>query len=125
MSLQLQLEFPFVLPCGLPDASGRLHREGIMRRATARDELAALAHPLVKANEPYLLVILLSRVVLRLGNIGPLQPEDVESLFAADFAYLQELYLQINGGEPELIETRCPTCGSHFLLDLAHDTAAT
>lgn len=125
MSGEFQLEFPFVLPCGLPDSAGGLQRAGVMRRATARDELAALAHPLARANEPYMLVILLSRVVLRLGDRAPLRPEDIESLFATDFAYLQELYLRINGGEPELIETRCPTCGSHFLLDLTHDSTTT
>lgn len=122
MSEVLQIEFPFVLPCGLQGADGKLHREGMMRRATARDELAALAHPLAKASEPYLHVVLISRVV-RLGALGSLSPNDVESLFASDFSYLQELYMQVNGSGPELIETRCPTCGTHFMLDLSHDTA--
>lgn len=122
MSEAVQIEFPFVLPCGLQGADGRRHREGVMRRAMARDELAALAHPLAKASEPYIHVVLISRVV-RLAELGPLSPNDVESLFATDFSYLQELYMQVNGGGPELIETRCPTCGTHFMLDLSYDAA--
>lgn len=113
----LQTEFEFTLPYGYADEQGNLHRQGLMRRATALDEIEAMGHPRVRANEAYLAVALLSRVLLRLGEIGPVGPQVVERLFAADFIFLQDLYARLNGGEQGLIETRCPACGTHFMLD--------
>jgi hypothetical protein len=114
----LETEFVFTLPCGLPDDQGNLHRDGMMRRATARDELEAMTHPQVRASEVYLSVHLFSRVITRLGALPAVTPAVIESLFATDFIYLQELYMQINGSGANLVETRCPTCGTHFMLDM-------
>ncbi|HEX8831609.1 MAG TPA: hypothetical protein VF705_10605, partial [Longimicrobium sp.] len=86
----LQTEFPFTLPCGYADREGTLHREGVMRLATANDEIAPLRDPRVQANPGYLVVILLARVVTRLGTLPQVNPGVVEGLFAADLAYLQE-----------------------------------
>lgn len=116
----LQTEFRFTLPCGYVDAAGNLHREGLMRRATALDEVEPLADPRVRANEAYLSILLLSRVVTRLGDLTPISPAVVEGLFASDFSYLQDLYVRVNEGG-ELIETACPSCGTRFTLDQSYD----
>ena len=95
----LRTEYPFVLPKGFVDGEGNLHREGTMRLATARDELEPLADPKVKGpDDPYLTVIVLSRVVTGLGTLTRLSPRDVEGMFAADLAHLQDVYSVINYG---------------------------
>lgn len=115
----LQTEFPFTLPCGYIDDQGSLHRQGVMRRATAIDEVEALASPRVRANEAYLSILLLSRVLIQLGPLRSLSPTIIEQLFASDFVYLQELYAQVNGAADTLVRTSCPTCGTQFALDLS------
>src|SRR5215208_4369042 len=92
----LQTEFTFTLPVGYVDAEGNLHREGVMRMATAFDEIAPLKDPRVQSNPAYLLVILLARVITRLGTLEYLNPKIIEELFAADLAYLQDFYRRIN-----------------------------
>lgn len=89
-------EFEFTLPCGYLDAEGTLHRDGVMRRATAADEILPLRDPRVVKNEAYLVVILLSRVIIRLGGVDPITPKVIEGLYATDLAYLQALYNEIN-----------------------------
>jgi hypothetical protein len=111
-----QTEFEFTLPCGFLDEDGTLHRDGVMRRATAADEILPLKDPRVQKNDAYLIVILLARVVTRLGSVATINPKVIESLFATDLAFLQDLYNRINqldGG----IEA-CPHCGKPI------DTAA-
>jgi hypothetical protein len=115
----LQTEFNFTLPCGYVDTQGNLHREGTMRRATALDEVAPLQDVRVQRNEAYLSILLLSRVITRLGSVNQISPNLIESLFATDFVYLQELYVQVNETGSSLIATQCPTCGTRFALDFA------
>jgi hypothetical protein len=91
-----QTEFEFTLPCGYLDEDGTLHREGVMRRATAADEILPLKDPRVQKNEAYLIVILLSRVVTRLGSLAVVNPKVIEGIFATDLAFLQRLYNEIN-----------------------------
>ena len=86
--------------------------------ATTRDEVEPLGDVRVRANQAYLPVLLLSRVIQHLGEISEVTPAIVEQLFAADFVYLQDLYVQINEFERGLIETECPDCGRRFSLDL-------
>ncbi len=119
----LQTEFDFSLPCGYVDERGNLHRHGTMRRATALDEVEPLRDARVRANEAYLTILLLSRVITRLGDFRAVTPSIVEQLFATDFTYLQDLYLRVNGAGPSLVETQCPTCGTRFNLDLAEADA--
>jgi hypothetical protein len=114
----LQTEFPFTLPLGYADAEGNLHREGIMRLATAFDEIAPLKDPRVHSNSAYLLIILLSRVVTRLGNLEQINPKVIENLYAADLAYLQDLYRRLNEQGHTLIHTRCPHCEKEFEVEL-------
>src|SRR5215467_7821103 len=120
----LQTEFAFTLPCGLVDERGTLHRDGVMRLSTALDEIEATHDPRVRTNDAYLSIALLSRVLLNIGDIEPVDSSTVERLFSADFVSLQELFVRLNDVGSTVVETACPTCGSHFALDLAAQTAA-
>lgn len=117
----LQTEFEFTLPCGYVDERGNLHRRGTMRRAVALDEVEPLRDARVRANEAYLSILLLSRVITRLGDLTQVTPAIVEHLFATDFIYLQDLYARVNEADAGVIETQCPQCGARFLLDLAQN----
>ena len=112
-------EFLFTLPRGYLDATGQVHREGRMRLATALDEIEAIQHPRVLANEAYLPVALLSRVITQLGSLPSVTPSAVEQLYAADLAYLEDLYLRLNMHEPVMMGTVCPHCGTSFQLQVA------
>ncbi len=114
----LETEFPFTLPKGYADAGGTLHREGVMRLATAFDEIAPLKDPRVQSNPGYLLVILLARVVTRLGTLDQVTPKVVEGMYAADLAYLQDLYNRVNGYGHARVRTRCPHCDGEFEVEL-------
>lgn len=110
----LHTEFPFALPMGFVDAEGTLHREGTMRLATAFDEIVPLKDPRVHGNPAYLLVILLSRVITRLGTLDQVNPKVVEGLFAADLAYLEDVYRRINQNGHTLVRAQCPGCDRQF-----------
>ena len=115
--MTIQTEFKFTLPRGYVDAEGNVHQEGVMRLATALDEIAPLRDPRVHANQAYLIVILLSRVVIRLGTLSNITTTTIENLFAADLAYLQDLYRYLNEqGAADLMVT-CPECGAQFELE--------
>lgn len=113
-----QTEFDFVLPLGYVDANGTLQREGVMRRATAADEILPLRDPRVEKNPAYLIVILLSRVITKLGTLNQVTPKVVEDLYASDLAHLQDLYNRINAIEPERIHVACPRCEHEFEADV-------
>jgi len=117
--MMLQTEFEFMLPRGYIDAHGNLQRRGTMRLATALDEIEPLQDPRVQANEAYLSILLLSRVITRLGDIQSINATLVEGLFATDILYLQALYIHANDSGTSVIETQCPGCGTHFALDIA------
>ena len=114
-----QTEFSFALPCGYVDPEGTLHREGVMRMATAYDEIAPLKDPRVQANPGYLVLILLSRVVTRLGTLEQINPKLIESLYAADLAYLQDLYQRINSNGQSRLLVNCPHCQGEFEVETA------
>ena len=115
----LQTEFPFTLPMGYVDAEGNLHKEGVMRLATAFDEIVPLKDPRVHNNPAYLLIILLSRVITRLGTLEHINPKVIEGLFAADLAYLQNLYRRINDSGTNRVRTQCPHCEKEFEVELS------
>ena len=118
VQLALRTEFSFVLPRGYIDESGTVHRAGVMRLATAKDEIIPQRDPRVRENESYLTVLLLSRVITRLGSVGTITPGVVESMFASDLAFLQDLYRRINqDGTTELAMT-CPSCRAEVTFDL-------
>lgn len=113
-----QTEFEFVLPLGYVDSSGTLHRQGLMRRATAADEILPLRDPRVEKNPAYLVVILLSRVVTSLGTVGQVTPKVIEDLYASDLAHLQDLYNRVNAIEPEGLRVSCPKCEHEFEVEM-------
>lgn len=117
----LRTEFDFELPRGYLDPSGVLHKTGTMRLATARDELVPLYDDKVRTNPAYLTVVLLSRVITRLGNLvdDEVRASVVENFFASDLAFLQDLYRRINTEGHSRAAVKCPTCGERFTVDLA------
>jgi hypothetical protein len=114
-----QTEFEFTLPIGFIDQDGNVHRDGVMRLATAMDEIAPLRDLRVRSNQAYLAIILLSRVVTRLGTLPSVTTNVIENLYAADLAYLQTLYRQINEQGKSIITLTCPECNAKFEVDLA------
>ena len=114
----IQTEYQFSLPVGYQDEEGNLHRDGAMRLATAADEITPLRDGRVQANPAYLIVILLSRVVTRLGSVAQVNPKVIEGLYAADLAHLQNLYNEINQVEDHAhINATCPQCRHAFELE--------
>ena len=113
-----QTEFEFTLPMGYLDDEGTLRRQGTMRLATAGDEILPLKDPRVQGNQAYLVVILLSRVITRLGSLGHINPKVVEGLFAADLAYLQEFYNEINRTGKAAVPAVCPKCAHEYRVEL-------
>jgi hypothetical protein len=110
----VQTEFPFTLPHGYVDDEGAVHREGTMRLATAHDEVAPLRDPRVQANPGYLVIILLSRVVTRLGELRTINPKVIEGLFAGDLAFLESLYRRVNEDGHDRVQVTCPHCEERF-----------
>jgi hypothetical protein len=108
-----------VLPRGYVDEAGAVHREGVMRLATARDEIAPQRDPRVRENEAYLTIILLSRVITELGNLPSIDPSIIEGLFASDLAFLQDLYRRINQEGHTQAAVTCPECKHEFAVDVA------
>jgi hypothetical protein len=116
--MMLQTEFDFILPRGYIDEAGNLHQHGSMRLATAMDEITPLRDPRVRNNEAYLVVILLSQVITRLGTLPNVTPNVIERMFAVDIAYLQDLYRQINDVEAQMVGAVCPHCGQEFEVEV-------
>src|SRR4029079_6387642 len=112
--MAFKTEFPFTLPKGYVDSEGKLHKTGVMRLATAKDEIIPLQDYRVQGNRAYLVIILLSRVVTKLGEIKLVDTDVIENLFSADLAYLQEFYRKINEEGAPKIHTACPSCKHEF-----------
>jgi len=109
-----QTEHEFTLPLGYLDVDGTLHRDGVMRLATAADEILPLKDPRVQQNPAYLIVILLSRVVTQLGGITQITPKVIENLYSSDLAHLQSLYNNLNRIEQSQAPVSCPKCDHVF-----------
>jgi len=108
-----QTEYEFTLPKGYVTPEGNVCRSGVMRLATALDEIEAMKDPRAKSNPDYLSVLVLSKVV-RLHGVEAVSAEVIEKLFTADFAYLQNMYETINNAEDPVIQVQCPHCGKVF-----------
>ena len=115
----LKTEFEFRLPKGYVDRDGTLHRDGTMRLATAADEIAPLRDPRVKQNPAYLVIILLARVITRLGTFPTVTPAIVEDFFSADLAYLQSFYRHINTEGAPVARATCPNCGTEVEVNIS------
>jgi len=57
-------------------------------------------------------------VVTRLGNLPMVTTKVIESLFAADFAQLQEMYNRVNERGRNTIDASCPQCGHAFEVEV-------
>ena len=119
----LQTEFDFVLPRGYVDSSGTRHREGTMRIARARDEIYPQSDQRVRENASYLTVLLLTRTITKLGSLPEVDTFVVESLFASDLAFLQDLYRRINQEGHSHAAVTCPKCETEFTVDIAGDVS--
>lgn len=115
----LRTEFAFELPRGYVDESGTVHRSGVMRLATARDELVPLRDDRVRENSAYLSVVLISRVVVRIGTVEDIHPGVIEDLFASDLAFLQDFYRRINSEGHTRARVTCPACREDFAVELS------
>jgi len=115
--MSFQTEYEFMLPKGYVDSDGNLHKQGIMRLATAGDEILPQKDPRVQANPSYLVVIVLSRVISKLGDLTNITPKTIESLFSSDLAFLQNFYHQINENGTTSVKAVCPKCEHEFELE--------
>lgn len=115
----LRTEFEFELPRGYVDRSGTVHRNGVMRLATARDELVPLHDDRVRENPAYLTIVLLGRVITRLGTMDEVHGGILENMFASDVAFLQDLYRRINQEGHTRAAVSCPACHHDFSVDMA------
>jgi hypothetical protein len=116
--MAFKTEFPFTLPKGYIDSDGNLHRTGVMRLATAKDEIVPLQDYRVQNNRAYLVIVLLSRVISKLGELPVIDSEVIENLFSTDLAYLQEFYRRINEEGAPRVHAKCPSCQHEFDIDL-------
>ena len=111
--MQLKTEYEFILPRGYVDKDGNLHKDGVMRLANAKDEIVPLNDLRVQRNRAYLIIVLLSRVISRLGDLKEVNTGDIENLFASDLRFLEEMYNRVNEDEAT-VRVTCPECGSKF-----------
>ncbi|MDR1550014.1 MAG: phage tail assembly protein [Hungatella sp.] len=111
---EFETEFSFALPRGFVDREGTIHRDGIMRLANAGDEILPLRDPKVQQNPGYLTVILLARVITKLGTLPAVDTNVIEKLYTMDLAYLQDLYQRVNTMEMPVYKTICPHCGKEI-----------
>lgn len=116
--MAFQTEFKFRLPKGYVDKEGTVHQDGVMRLATARDEIIPLQDYRVQSNRAYLVIVLLSRVVTRLGEIHHINADIIESLFSTDLAYLQEFYRKVNEEGAPRHSISCPKCQHTMDIDM-------
>jgi hypothetical protein len=117
----LRTEYPFTLPRGYVDDQGQVHRDGVMRLATARDEITTQADARSRQNPAYLTVLLLERTVTKLGGVSEVDTYVIENMFASDLAFLQDLYRRINQDGHTEVAVACPSCGHEFGIDVAGD----
>ncbi len=116
--MSFQTEYEFELPRGYVDANGEIHKKGAMRLATAADEILPMRDPRVQQNPGYLTVILLSRVVTRLGSLNSINTKIIEGLYTIDMAFLQDLYQRINMSDAPAYKVQCPKCEHTFEVPL-------
>ncbi|MDR6905368.1 hypothetical protein J2X63_001054 [Agromyces sp. 3263] len=115
----MRTEFAFELPRGYVGPDGTVHRRGVMRLATARDELLPLYDARVQENAAYTTVVLLGRVITSLGSLGSIDSSVIENMFASDVAFLQDFYRRVNAEGHTRIAVTCPECSHRFTADLA------
>ena len=90
-----------------------LHEVRNLRLANAKDEIVPLNDLRVQRNRAYLIIVLLSRVISRLGSLKEVNTGVIENMFASDLRFLEEMYNRINEDEV-MISVKCPECGANF-----------
>jgi hypothetical protein len=119
--MAFKTEFQFTLPRGFVDKDGNVHKEGVMRLATAKDEIMPLQDYRVQSNRAYLVIILLARVVTKLGNLNAINPGIIENLYSSDLQFLQDFYRQINEEGTNRVGVDCPECKHKFEVTMGGD----
>jgi hypothetical protein len=119
--MAFKTEFQFTLPRGFVDKDGNVHKEGVMRLATAKDEIMPLQDYWVQSNCVYLVIILLARVVTKLGNLNAINPGIIENLYSSDLQFLQDFYRQINEEGTNRVGVDCPECKHKFEVTMGGD----
>jgi hypothetical protein len=117
--MSFKTEYEFELPRGYVDENGNLHRRGTMRLATAADEILPMRDQRVQQNPGYLTIILLARVITKLGDLRAVDTKTIEKLFTADLAFLQNLYREINETEKLSVKAICPKCEHEHEVDIS------
>jgi len=117
--MSFKTEFDFELPRGYVDENGNLHRRGTMRLATAADEILPMRDQRVQQNPGYLSIILLARVITKLGDLRAIDTKTIEKLFTADLAFLQNFYREVNELEKVTIRAVCPKCEHEHEVDIS------
>ncbi len=117
--MAFQTEYEFVLPKGYVDVAGNLHKKGVMRLATAADEIFPLKDIRVQQNSAYITVIILARVITKLGDLPSIDTGVIESLFSGDMNYLQDFYQKINQSDDPSYEVSCPHCNRKFTMPIS------
>ncbi len=117
--MSFRTEYEFELPKGYVDENGNLHRRGTMRLATAADEILPMRDQRVQQNPGYLTIILLARVITKLGDLRAIDTKTIERLFTADLAFLQNFYRQINETEKLTVKAMCPKCEHEHEVDIS------
>lgn len=117
--MSFRTEYEFELPRGYVDENGTPHKRGIMRLATVADEILPMRDQRVQSNPGYLSIILLARVITKLGDLRAIDTKVIERMFTADLAFLQNFYRQINEVEKLSVRTACPKCDHEFEVDIS------
>jgi len=109
----------FFLPLGLL-WEGKSYRKGHIRLATTLDELEIQGADDVGMNSRYRDIMLLARVIEDFDTLKPVTVEMIESLYEADFLYLQLLYKELSEDVGSLVTSVCPQCGTKSILKLSN-----
>ena len=105
----------FYLPLGL-EYEGKIYRKGSMHLATTEDELAVQLPESIAVNSRYRDLELLARVIDEIGDIHPVTTEILQSLYEADFLYLQFMYKNLNNEAGTKTKITCPNCSNKFMV---------
>ena len=111
--MELKTHYEFILPRGFVDKDGNVHKEGTMRLANAKDEIVPLNDMRVQRNRAYLIIVLLSRVISKLGTLNEVNTGVIENMFASDLRFLEEMYNRINEDDAT-VQVTCPECNATF-----------
>lgn len=120
--MAFKTEFEFALPKGFVDKDGNVHKKGVMRLATAKDEILPLQDYRVQNNRAYLVILLLSRVITKLGDLSSINPSVIEGLYSSDLQFLQDFYRQINEEGTNKVKVSCPECQHQFEITMGGDS---